>query len=547
AALVLSELRPSERERWLEEGRRLLDFASRDLNPTSRQRLRQVPAFERAFSVAGPEGRELEGWRVQRWRRFAAATRDVISAGDAELAMTRLLEGSLALLDGERASWIEREAGALVLRAAAGAVVGEEAFSRSIVQRALDTRACVTAANAMEEGDFGGASVHALSLRSVLAVPVGEGEAVLYLEDRLRPAAYDERDGALLEAFADLGSLVLAARRREGRTVAERLRAQELRQRAEALAAEQASELRQRRSEMIADSPAMKRVLELSARVATSDAAALITGESGSGKGELARHIHALSERASGPLLAQNCAVIPEGLIESVLFGHVRGAFTGADEDRAGLFEAASGGTLFLDEIAEASPALQGALLRVVQEGRVRRVGDSQDRSVDVRILSATNASLERAVREGRFRQDLFFRLAVLQLEVPSLRDRPEDLRALVARWSRRRRRVLPDAVEALLRHSWPGNVRELLSELERASLFADDAIGARHLSPAIRDARPGDLKAKVAALETQLIRQALARSGGNITRAAKELGLSRYGLQKMMTRLGLRRAEADA
>ncbi|MEM6959649.1 MAG: sigma 54-interacting transcriptional regulator, partial [Myxococcota bacterium] len=349
AALVLSELRPSERERWLEEGRRLLDFASRDLNPTSRQRLRQVPAFERAFSVAGPEGRELEGWRVQRWRRFAAATRDVISAGDAELAMTRLLEGSLALLDGERASWIEREAGALVLRAAAGAVVGEEAFSRSIVQRALDTRACVTAANAMEEGDFGGASVHALSLRSVLAVPVGEGEAVLYLEDRLRPAAYDERDGALLEAFADLGSLVLAARRREGRTVAERLRAQELRQRAEALAAEQASELRQRRSEMIADSPAMKRVLELSARVATSDAAALITGESGSGKGELARHIHALSERASGPLLAQNCAVIPEGLIESVLFGHVRGAFTGADEDRAGLFEAASGGTLFLD------------------------------------------------------------------------------------------------------------------------------------------------------------------------------------------------------
>ncbi|MEM7606825.1 MAG: sigma 54-interacting transcriptional regulator, partial [Myxococcota bacterium] len=401
--------------------------------------------------------------------------------------------------------------------------------------------------NAMEEGDFGGASVHALSLRSVLAVPVGEGEAVLYLEDRLRPAAYDERDGALLEAFADLGSLVLAARRREGRTVAERLRAQELRQRAEALAAEQASELRQRRSEMIADSPAMKRVLELSARVATSDAAALITGESGSGKGELARHIHALSERASGPLLAQNCAVIPEGLIESVLFGHVRGAFTGADEDRAGLFEAASGGTLFLDEIAEASPALQGALLRVVQEGRVRRVGDSQDRSVDVRILSATNASLERAVREGRFRQDLFFRLAVLQLEVPSLRDRPEDLRALVARWSRRRRRVLPDAVEALLRHSWPGNVRELLSELERASLFADDAIGARHLSPAIRDARPGDLKAKVAELETQLIRQALARSGGNITRAAKELGLSRYGLQKMMTRLGLRRAEADA
>ncbi|MEM6955460.1 MAG: sigma 54-interacting transcriptional regulator, partial [Myxococcota bacterium] len=207
----------------------------------------------------------------------------------------------------------------------------------------------------------------------------------------------------------------------------------------------------------------------------------------------------------------------------------------------------ASGGTLFLDEIAEASPALQGALLRVVQEGRVRRVGDSQDRSVDVRILSATNASLERAVREGRFRQDLFFRLAVLQLEVPSLRDRPEDLRALVARWSRRRRRVLPDAVEALLRHSWPGNVRELLSELERASLFADDAIGARHLSPAIRDARPGDLKAKVAELETQLIRQALARSGGNITRAAKELGLSRYGLQKMMTRLGLRRAEADA
>ncbi|MGN6593957.1 MAG: sigma-54-dependent transcriptional regulator [Terriglobales bacterium] len=306
------------------------------------------------------------------------------------------------------------------------------------------------------------------------------------------------------------------------------------------------------RPELIAESPAMRPLLQLITQVAPSDANILITGENGTGKELIAKTIHALSHRAAHSLVTVNVGGLPEGIFESELFGHVRGAFTDAKADRVGRFELADGGTLFLDEIGNLGLAQQAKLLRTIQSGEMERVGSSKTRKVDVRLLSATNADLGQAVAEGRFRQDLLFRINTIEIHIPPLRGRREDilplaqhfLRQLTARYRKAITGFEPAAVQALEDHAWPGNVRELEHAIERAVLLAPGQqirasdLGLRPAPPAAGlaglDALPLDEAERI------LVRTALERAGGNIHQAAKALGLSRAALYRRIERYGL-------
>ena len=297
--------------------------------------------------------------------------------------------------------------------------------------------------------------------------------------------------------------------------------------------------------DIVAESPAIQAALEVVAKVAPHRTTVLLTGPSGAGKEVLARELHRLSPRAAGPFVAVNCAAIPESLLESELFGHMRGAFTGAVSDRHGLFEQASGGTLFLDEIGELPTGLQAKLLRVLQDGEIRRIGDTRSRSVDARVVAATARDLEADVRGGRFREDLFYRLNVVGIRLPPLTERPEDLppliRRLLAGHAQRMNVpvpvIEPEALRALLDYQWPGNVRELQNALERALVLAvGGRIGLEALPPVIRGTVPSlvpptaealSLKRRADAAELDAIKEALRRTGGNRREAAALLGIS--------------------
>jgi transcriptional regulator with PAS, ATPase and Fis domain len=299
---------------------------------------------------------------------------------------------------------------------------------------------------------------------------------------------------------------------------------------------------------LVSSSPAMVRTLDLARRVAQVDSTVLITGESGSGKERLARFIHDESARTAGPFLAINCAAVPETLLESELFGHVRGSFTGASQDRAGLFEAANGGTLLLDEIGDVPPAMQVKLLRVLQEREVRRVGENRARTINVRVLAATNRDLLAEVHGARFRQDLYYRLRVVEITVPALRQRREDILPLARqflagaakRFGKKAPALAPDAANLLLRYTWPGNVRELENALERAlALARSDHIGVDDLPPELGAAPPtvqtADDVRTLAEVERDYIAAALRASGGNRAKAAEQLGIGAATLYRKL------------
>jgi len=295
----------------------------------------------------------------------------------------------------------------------------------------------------------------------------------------------------------------------------------------------------------------MKPVLELIERVGPSDANVLLTGENGSGKGSVAAALHAVSSRAGKPLLTVNAGGLSEGVFESELFGHVKGAFTDAKADRVGRFEMADGGALFLDEIANVPTNLQPKLLRVLETGEFERVGSSRTRRADVRILSATNADVRQEVANGRFRQDLLFRLNTIEIHVPPLRERREDIPLLAAHFLRlhgqRYRKPVArfhgEATKALLAHGWPGNVRELDHAVERAVLMArGDEIREADLGlkPAGSEAPRQLDDMSLEDVEAFLIKKALQRHGGSVSRAADALGLSRSALYRRLQRYGL-------
>jgi two-component system response regulator AtoC len=328
------------------------------------------------------------------------------------------------------------------------------------------------------------------------------------------------------------------------------LRKAEERERLRGRVAELEAEVaRYRDTDFVAESAAMRHVLDLATRVAPHPTTVLITGESGTGKEVVARAIHRMSPRRDRAFVAVNCGAIPESLLESELFGHARGAFTGAMADKPGLFEGASGGTLLLDEIGDLPLPLQVKLLRVLQEGSLRRVGEARERRVDVRLLAATARDIEAEVRAGRFREDLYYRLNVVRIHLPPLRDRPEDLErlalVLLARASRRAAkpaRLAPEALAALRAMPWAGNVREMENAIERAVVLArGEHIGAEAfarpapaVSPPRREAEdspepgaPLTLKDAIAAAEARTLAQALEAAGGNRAEAARMLGIS--------------------
>ena len=301
---------------------------------------------------------------------------------------------------------------------------------------------------------------------------------------------------------------------------------------------------------LIADSPKMKPILQLMERVGPSDANVLITGEHGTGKELVAQWLHASSVRAQKPFIPVNMGGLSEGLFESELFGHVKGAYTDAKTDRVGRFELADGGTIFLDEIGNVPMAQQAKLLRVIQTGDVERVGQSKARHVDVRVLSATNAQLQDEVAAGRFREDLLFRLNTIELQLPALRERREDIPTLAVHFLRRHatryRKQLAGfdvgAMQVLLEHSWPGNIRELDHAIERAVLLAQGET-VRAIDLALRGAGPAATRLEDLTLEEVerlLIQKALSRYEGNVSRAAQALGLSRSALYRRIAAYGL-------
>jgi transcriptional regulator with PAS, ATPase and Fis domain len=323
---------------------------------------------------------------------------------------------------------------------------------------------------------------------------------------------------------------------------------------AAAAAAAQGSTKRTTYAGIIGSAKAMQELYALLDRVAPSESTVLIQGENGTGKELVARAIHTGSPRRAERFVVTNCSAFNDNLLDSELFGHARGSFTGATADKPGLFEISDMGTFFLDEIGDMSPALQVKVLRVLQDGTFNRVGDTETRKVDVRIIAATNRDLRAMVADGRFREDLYYRINVINVALPSLRERRDDVPVLVDYFLGRQRRgagkakqLDAEASARMLAYSWPGNVRELENEIERLVVLAGDApvIGAELLSPRIRQYTPpaapeaaGDedsLPAAIEALERRMIGEAMRRHGGNKTRAAEELKVSRRNLIRLV------------
>ncbi len=476
-----------------------------------------------------------------------------------EAALDRLLEAfgaDRAAVYLPRGEAFER----LCLRVAPRALVDpEEPVSERFVARvASGTGAHLLSSADTEELRASFRSV-AGQLRSMLAapLPLPGRSGVLYLDSAYDRRAFGDRDPPLLLAFAKAAGLALARDRevRDGRAREERT-----------------TELRRRDlagAELVGRSPAMRAVGEEIVQAAGADVTVLVTGESGTGKELVARALHRASSRADEAFVAVNCAAIPAELVESELFGHEKGAFTGAEARRLGRFELASGGTLFLDEIGELPLPVQGKLLRALEERAIQRIGGSRPIPVDFRLVSATHVDLTRAVKEGRFREDLFYRIAVFRMRLPALRERGEDVvelaRHFLSDCAARFRRTLTGldeaAVTALSRHDWPGNVRELRNAIEqavvretgtvlsaRALLPALGADAGMHLAPAVRSrevaeamkAFPVGYEEAKRTWEKQFLLHQITAFGGNMSATATALGMSRRNLYTRCDELGI-------
>jgi transcriptional regulator with GAF, ATPase, and Fis domain len=426
--------------------------------------------------------------------------------------------------------------------------------SRAVLRRVLADRAAVLAANAQEV--LSSESVLGGHLLSILAVPLWRGEDIIGLiqaDNRAASGMFSEHDLERALLLAAQASLAI-----DNATLVQRLRVAEERARGENVYLKR-KEQKIKFDNIIGDSPAMKALLAQLERVIDTRATVCVEGETGTGKELIASAIHHQSGRADKMFVAQNCAALPENLLESELFGHKRGAFTSADSDKKGLFEIADGGTLFLDEMGEMPLTLQAKLLRVLQEGTIRPVGATSEKQVDVRIICATNRDLSAEVEKNRFRQDLYYRLMVFPIKLPPLRERREDIPLLGAHFLKRYadeyRLEIPgftqDAQDALSSYNWPGNIRELENEIQRLVIQAEAGhwIEITDLSPRLRKIegtitriapKQGTLKEMMEQVERWLITEALREHGNNKTKTAVSLGITREGLHKKLAKFGV-------
>jgi Nif-specific regulatory protein len=432
--------------------------------------------------------------------------------------------------------------------------------ARSVFRKVVTERAAVIAADAPTEVAQT-ESIMGASIRSTLAVPFWRGQeilGVLQLDNRESAGVFTSADLELMTVLAHFASLAVANAR-----LVTRLRSAEERLKKENAFLKGREESRRTggrgTQEIIGNSSAMRALGAQIDKVADTRVTVLVEGETGVGKELIAAAVHYRSRRRDKLFVAANCAAVPENLLESELFGHKKGAFTGAHEEKKGLFEIADGGTLFLDEVTEMPLSLQSKLLRALQEGEIRPIGATQEKRVNVRIVAATNRNLEKEVAEGRFREDLYYRLKVFPVRVPPLRERREDIPLLagyfLARYSTEMGKpaagFAQQAMELLQGYDWPGNVRELQNEVQRMVIQIEPGgfVTSDLLSPRIRQVegviervRPtkGTLKEMVDQLERWILIEALREHGNNKTACAKALGITREGLHKKLRAYGL-------
>ena len=428
-------------------------------------------------------------------------------------------------------------------------------ITRSVFKKVVAERSAVLAADARRDvGET--ASIMGAQILSTIGVPLWRGEqiiGVIQVDNRASSGLFRDHDLDVLAVLAQTASQAFAHAK-----LYQRLRIAEERQRKENVYLKRREEKR-RFDGIIGESAAMKSVFNQLKKVVDTRVTVLVEGETGTGKELVASAVHYWSNRKDRLFVAQNCAALPENLLESELFGHKKGSFTGATDDKKGLFELADAGTLFLDEVGELPLSLQAKILRALQEGEIRPVGSNTTKKVDVRIVTATNRDLEKEVAEGRFREDLFYRLRVFPIRIPPLRERPEDVPLLAGHFLKRYGQEFgrsiggfaQQAMELLQTYKWPGNVRELENEVQRLVIQADEGgfVQPEHLSPRIRQVgnviermhpTKGTLREMMDQVERWILLDALKDHGGNKSATAKTLGITREGLHKKLKGFGI-------
>ncbi|MFO0569509.1 MAG: sigma 54-interacting transcriptional regulator [Polyangiaceae bacterium] len=487
----------------------------------------------------------------------------LIAIGDAALELVpTATHATLVLREGGEGDEADAAYVPVLTRVRGGSGNGEApdgpvAVTRSVFRKVVRERAAVLAADAPSES-FSSESLLGASIRSTIGVPLWKGEEILgvvQVDNRATPGMFDSSDLDALGVLAASASLAVANAR-----LIRRLRtAEELLQKENSFLKGRERQKSSGAVEIIGQSRAIRELMTQLDKVVDTRVTVLIEGETGTGKELIASAVHYRSRRKAKLFVAQNCAAMPENLLESELFGHKRGSFTGATEEKRGLFDVADGGTLFLDEVTEMPLSLQAKLLRVLQEGEIRPVGATHTKIVDVRIVAACNRNIEKEVEAGRFRQDLYYRLKVFPIRVPPLRERRDDVPLLAGffleRYSKEVGKPIAGfsqgAMELLMSYDWPGNVRELENEVQRLVIQADPGnfVTPELLSPRVRQmegviaqagAVKGTLKDMVEQVEKYFILETLREHGNNKTSAAKTLGITREGLHKKLKQLGI-------